>query len=177
MKLTTIVLSSVLMLGSTLAPAQGASSGDATAAGGATGAPAGAGSSSAVKSDKMDPRGTRDSAQGSGSATPRPLPPVTGPADRLGLVLPMQLRATPQAHQKAPRPANNEAGLRARHPDSDWLMGVHRWRRCRDRAAGALLPTFHNAPRTLLAHLATSERSSPSTMAEDVNQLHVNRQS
>ena len=67
MKLTTIVLSSVLTLGSTLALAQGASSGDAAAAGGATGGPAGAGSSSAVKSDKMDPSGTRDSAQGSGS--------------------------------------------------------------------------------------------------------------
>ena len=138
MKLTTIVLSSVLTLGSTLALAQGASSDDAAAAGGATGGPAGAGSSSAVKSDKMDPSGTGDSAQGSHSdgsssairsdkmdpsgtrdsaqdqvrATRRPLQRVARRADRLGLVLPMQLRATPQARQKAPRPANNEAGLR-----------------------------------------------------------------
>ena len=44
--------------------------------------------------------------------TPRPLPPVARRADRLGLVLPMQLRATPQAPQKTLRAANDEARLR-----------------------------------------------------------------
>ena len=113
MKLTTIVLSSVLTLGSTLALAQGASSDDATAAGGATGGPAGAGSSSAIRSDKMDPSGARGTARKAPvRATRRPLQPVARRADRLGLVLPMQLRATPQAPQKSPRPAKIEAGLR-----------------------------------------------------------------
>jgi len=67
MKLTTTALASVLTLGSTLAFAQAGSSNDAGDAGGATGGPAGAGSSTAVKSDATGPSGTRDSAQGSGS--------------------------------------------------------------------------------------------------------------
>ena len=67
MKLMTIALASVLTLGSTLAFAQAGNSSDAGAAGGATGGPAGAGSSTAVKSDTTGPSGTRDSAQGSGS--------------------------------------------------------------------------------------------------------------
>ena len=69
MKLTTIVFSSVLTLGSTLtldstlALAQ-VSSGSVAAAHAATGGPPVAG---AIKSDNMDPSGTRDSAHGSGS--------------------------------------------------------------------------------------------------------------
>jgi hypothetical protein len=67
MKLTTMALSTVLTLGSTLAFAQAAGPSDAATAGGATGGPAGAGSSSAVKSDTTGPGASRDSAQGSGS--------------------------------------------------------------------------------------------------------------
>ena len=103
MKLTTIVLSSVLTLGSTLALAQGASSGDAAAAGGATGGPAGAGSSSAIKGDKLDPAARGTARKAPVRATRRPLQPVARLADRLGLDLPVQLRATPQAPH--PRPA------------------------------------------------------------------------
>ena len=111
MKLTTIVLSSVLTLGSTLAFAQGASSGDAAAAGGATGGPAGAGSSSAIKSDKMDPSDTRDSAQGygfgqrlghyAGGAT-------GGPA---GAGSSNAIKSDTTGSSKGPRAANNEVGL------------------------------------------------------------------
>jgi hypothetical protein len=67
MKLTIIALSSVLTLGSGHAFAQAAGPGDAATAGGATGGPAGAGSSSAVKSDTTVPGGSRDSAPSPGS--------------------------------------------------------------------------------------------------------------
>ena len=76
MKLTTIVVSSVLTLGSTLALAQGASSDDATAAGGATGDPPGQVLPAPSRATRWTPaargtarkvRGTRDNAQDSGS--------------------------------------------------------------------------------------------------------------
>ena len=67
MKLTTIALASVLTLGSTPAFAQAGSSNDAAAAGGATG-DRGRGWFLHRSQGRYDrPRGTRDSAQGSGS--------------------------------------------------------------------------------------------------------------
>jgi hypothetical protein len=108
MKLTTIALSSVLMLGSTLALAQAGGSNDAAAASGATGGPARAGSSSTVKGDAAGPSGTRDS-KAPVRAAPRLLPPVVRLVGQLGLVPPALLKAipTPQVLPETPSAANN----------------------------------------------------------------------